>query len=219
MTNIKPILSFENVDKIYEKGGKNVQALKNISFNLNQGTTTLINGPSGAGKTTLIYLAGLLKKPSNGDIIINGLKTSDLDQKERSKFIRENIGFIFRRFNLLPHLSILENVMMPMQSRDSGKARELLQKVEINNCKRFPRDLTFEEEQKVALARALSNEPVLILADEATGELNTEQSHNFIRILNQLDDVAILLTSDHNFSDGLFNQKFELDYGIMNTIF
>lgn len=217
MTNIKSILTFESVDKVYKKGEKEINALKNVSFSLKPNTVTLISGPSGSGKTTLIYLASLLKELSSGEIIINGIKTIDLSENERSKLIRENIGVIFRRSNLLPNLSILENVMLPMVSSDAEKAGKLLEKIGIDDWNRFPEDLSFEEEQKVALARALSNDPVLILADEPTGELDSEETHNFIKILHQLDNITILITSDYDFPQKSFDQRFKLKEGIIKS--
>lgn len=215
--NTESILTFKNVDKFNDKGGKKLDALKNISFRVEPGQLTLINGPSGAGKTTLIYLAGLLKKPSRGEIEINGIVTSDLDENKRSKIIREEIGFVFRRSNLLPHLNVIENVMLPMLTSNQVKAEDLLAKVEIDDWHRFPNDLTFEEEQKVALARSLVNDPSLILADEPTAELDWERTHDFIKLLKKLD-ISVLMTSDNNSLAGSFNQTIQLDNGRLKLV-
>lgn len=215
MTNTESILTFEDVGKVYNKGEKDIYALKNVSLSLKPNTITLITGPAGSGKTTLIYLAGLIKEPSSGEININGTKTGDLNENERSELIRENIGFIFRRSNLLPHLSILENVMLPMISAHAEKAGQLLEMVGITDWDRYPCDLSFQEEQKVALARALSNDPVLILADEPTGELDSEETKSFIKILHELSNIAILITSDYDFPQEAFDQRFKLKEGII----
>ncbi len=196
--NIKKILAIKDVYKFYEKGGLKIDVIVDLSLTLGPETLTLINGPSGAGKTTLIYLAGLLKKPSKGEITINGIKTSNLNEKERVKLIREQIGFIYQRSNLLPNLNALENVMLPMISNDTKKAQTLLEKVEINDWNRLPVDLSFEEEQKVALARSLVNDPAIILADEPTAELDNKSTKKFMNLLNKLNNVTILLTSDNN---------------------
>jgi putative ABC transport system ATP-binding protein len=180
--NTETILSFKDVYKTYKKGEKPVETLKNLSFSTKKNTLTLITGSSGAGKTTLIYLAGLLKKPSMGEIYIKGHKTSNLNNSERSKIIRNEIGFIFRRKNLIPILSALENVMLPMISPDAGKAKKILEKVGIRGFNNIPSEMTFEEEQKVTLARAMANDPSLILADEPTGELNSDSSQKFMEL-------------------------------------
>lgn len=211
MTNIKNILTFEGVDKVYKKGGAEINALKNVSFSLAPGKSTLITGPSGEGKTTLIYLAGLMKKPSSGEISIKEIRTRNLNENERSNLIRNEIGFIFRRSNLIQNLSVLENVMLPQISSNVEKARKLLEKVGISEWNRFPCDLSLEEEQKVTLARSLANDPSLILADEPTGELDNDATYNFLNILNTIDNIAILMTSDNDSLSESFNQTYKLE--------
>jgi len=216
--NIKSIITFENVYKVYEKGGSKINALTDVSFSLEPGTLSTIHGPSGSGKTTLIYLMGLLKKPNTGEIIIKGIKTSNLDEKKRCKLIRDEIGFIFRRSNLLPNLTALENVMLPMSSSDNKKAEKLLEKVEVSDWNRFPINLSFEEEQKVALARSLVNNPTFILADEPTADLDSKTAQNFMNLLKKLDNVTILITSDDNLLgefNKFSNQNFKLKDGVL----
>lgn len=213
--NAENVLSFEGVDKTHCKGEEKINSLTNVSFSLTKKTSTLITGPSGAGKTTMIYLAGLIKKPTKGDILFKGISTNNLNLNERSHMIRDEIGFIFRRWNLLPNLNILENVMMPMKSSDEGLARELLEKVEINNLNRFPCDLSFEEEQKVTLARSLVNNPSLILLDEPAAELDSNQTGNFMRILKKFDNTTILMTSDSASLGKFFNQTLKLESGML----
>lgn len=211
MTNIKNILTFKGVDKAYKKGGAEIYALKNVSFSLEPGKSTLITGPSGAGKTTLIYLAGLMKKPSSGEISINEIGTRNLNENERSNLIRNEIGFIFRRSNLIGNLSVLENVMLPQISSNVEKAQKLLEKVGISKWNRFPCDLSLEEEQKVTLARSMANDPSLILADEPTGELDNDATYNFLNILNKIDNIGILMTSDNDSLSESFNQTYKLE--------
>ncbi|MGZ7068415.1 MAG: ATP-binding cassette domain-containing protein, partial [Methanobacterium sp.] len=195
--NTETILTFRDVYKTYKKGEKQVETLKNLSFSTKKSTITLITGPSGAGKTTLIYLAGLLKKPTMGEIYIKGRKTSNLNDRERSRIIRNEIGFLFRRLNLIPNLSALENVMLPMISPDAGKAKKLLKKVGIEDINSFPAEMTFEEEQRVTLARAMATNPSLILADEPTGELNSDSSKKFMALLQSLKGYTVLMVSDN----------------------
>jgi len=212
--NTEDILTFKDVSKVYKKGGVERVALNNLSFSLTSQTHTLIKGPSGAGKTSLIYLAGLIKKPSAGEILVNGISTQNLNEEGCSNLIKNEIGFIFRRSNLLPYLSILENVMLPMVSADKEKAKRLLEKVELDDWNRFPHELSIEAEQRVALARSLVNDPTLLLADEPTGELDEDETENFIGLFDKMDDLTILMTSDQN-SLNQFFQDYELEYGVL----
>lgn len=216
--NIEDILTFNGVSKFYSKGGVEKVVLNNLSFSLHPLTHTLIKGSSGAGKTSLIYLAGLIKNPSEGTIHIKGISTNDLGETERSNLIKNEIGLIFRRSNLLPYLSILENVMLPMISSDQSKAEELLEKVELDNWNRFPRDLSIEDEQKVALARSLVNDPALLLADEPTGELDWDETENFMELLRKMDNITLLMTSDQNSLSHFFQKTHELKFGILKPL-
>ncbi len=216
--NTGDILTFNGVSKVYRKGGVEKVALNNLSFSLHPHTHTLIKGPSGAGKTSIIYLAGLIKKPSEGKIYVKGISTNDLGETERSNLIKNEIGLIFRRSNLLPYLSILENVMLPMISSDQSKAEELLEKVELDNWNRFPRELSIEDEQKVALARSLVNDPALLLADEPTGELDRDETKNFMELLREIDNITVLMTSDQNSLRHFFQKTHELKYGTLKHL-
>jgi putative ABC transport system ATP-binding protein len=209
------ILTFKDVNKVYEKGGMEVSALKGLSFTLTSGTHTLVYGPSGAGKTSLIHLAGLIKRPSAGDIRVKGISTLDLSEDQRSKLIRNEVGFIFRRANLLPHLTILENVLLPMVSSDRNRAMELLEKVEVDNWNRFPDNLSIEEEQKVALARSLVNNPSILLADEPTAELDLKATENFLELLEKMETITILMTSSQNSFHEFFKAAYRMEYGII----
>ena len=211
--NIKSILTFEGVYKYYEKGGLIKDVLIDVTFSLEPDTINLINGPSGSGKTTIIYLAALLKKPDAGEIRILGNKTNSLNEKERSNLIREQIGIIYQRSNLIPNLTAIENVMLPMISRDKEKAQKLLEKVEIKDFHRFPVDLSFEDEQKVALARSLVNDPSIILTDEPTAELNSNSTKIFMELLDKLDTVTVLMTSDNKLLSEYSDHTFELKEG------
>ncbi|MDO5836286.1 MAG: ATP-binding cassette domain-containing protein [Methanobacterium sp.] len=209
------LLTFKEVNKVYEKGGMSVSALRNLSFTLSLGTHTLVSGPSGAGKTSLIHLAGLIQKPSAGDISFKGISTLDLNENQRAKMIRNEVGFIFRRANLLPHLTILENVLLPMVSSEGGKAKELLEQVELDDWNRFPPDLSMEEEQKVALARSLVNNPSLLLGDEPTADLDLKATENFLEILEKMKNITILLTSSEDSLQKFFQETYRLKYGII----
>lgn len=211
------ILAFKDVTMAYEKGGMKLAALKGLSFSLASGNRTLVNGPSGAGKTSLIYIAGLIKKPSAGDIRIKGVSTIDLNENQRSNMIRNEVGFIFRRANLLPHLNVLENVLLPMVSFDEDRAMELLEIVEVDNWNRFPVDLSIEEEQKVTLARSLANNPSILLADEPTAELDLKATENFLGLLEKIENLTILMTSNNTSFSELFQETYRLEYGMLKS--
>jgi ABC-type lipoprotein export system ATPase subunit len=210
------ILAFNQVRKVYHRKNAEVTALKDLSFSLPPDSSTLVTGPSGSGKTSLIYLAGLIKTPSSGKICIKGVPTSDLDDSERSLMIRNEIGFIFRRANLLPYLNILENVMLPMSSPDEGKAGKLLEKAHVDNWDRFPRDMSPEEVQKVTLARSLVNDPAIVLADEPTAELDREATANFLELLGKID-ATLLLTSSQSSLHNFFDKSYMLEYGVLRS--
>jgi ABC-type lipoprotein export system ATPase subunit len=215
---INNVLTFKDVNKFYEKGKLKIDVFEDLSFSIKPKTLTLINGPSGSGKTTLIYLAGLLEKPNNGEIYISGVKTSNLSENERFKFIRKEIGIIYQRSNLIPNLTALENVMLPMISADKEKAHKLLENVGINGWNEHPIDLSFEEEQKVALARSLVNDPTIILADEPTAELDPVSTENFMDLLNKQDNLTILMTSDNTSLRKYADETFELREGKIQSI-
>jgi ABC-type lipoprotein export system ATPase subunit len=210
------ILTFKNVSKVYHHKNTEVVALKDLSFPLFPGSFTMVTGPSGAGKTSLIYLAGLIKTPSSGDIYIKGVSTTNLDEVKRSLMIRDEIGFIFRRANLLPYLNILENVMLPMSSPDEGKAGKLLEKAHVDKWDRFPRDMSPEEVQKVTLARSLVNDPAIVLADEPTAELDREATANFLELLGKID-ATLLLTSSQSSLHNFFDKSYMLEYGVLRS--
>lgn len=210
------ILAFNQVSKVYTRKKSKVTALKDLSFSLPPDSSTLVTGPSGAGKTSLIYLAGLIKTPSSGKICIKGVPTTDLDDSERSLMIRNEIGFIFRRANLLPYLNILENVMLPMSSPNERKAGKLLEKAQVDNWDRFPSDISLEESQKVTLARSLVNDPAIVLADEPTAELDREATANFLELLGKIN-ATLLLTSSQSSLHNFFDKSYMLEYGVLQS--
>ncbi len=210
------ILAFNQVSKVYTRKNTEVTALKDLSFSLPPDSSTLVTGPSGAGKTSLIYLAGLIKTPSSGEICIKGVPTTGLRDSERSMMIKNEIGFIFRRANLLPYLTILENVMLPMSSPDEETAGKLLEKVQVDNWERFPSDLSPEEAQKVALARSLVNDPAIVLADEPTAELDQKATENFLEVLTKID-ATLLLTSSQSSLYNFFDKSYVLEYGVLRS--
>ena len=204
------VLEFNDVWKTYKMGTEDVQALRGIDLKISEGSFMAIMGPSGSGKSTLLHLAGILDTPTKGTVLMNGKNIKNYSGKEQAKLRRENIGFIFQRFNLMPQLTALENVMLPMISPDSEKAKGLLDKVGLSGkYGRYQTQLSGGEQQRVSIARALANDPSLLLADEPTGELDTENTKiimGLIRDLNENDGLTIVAVT-HNPLCALFAKE------------
>lgn len=189
------IVKLENVSKTYFLDGISVEAVKNVSLIIKEGEFVSIVGPSGSGKSTLMNLIGLLDKPTAGRIIISGIDTSDLSERELATIRNRKIGFVFQTFNLLPRTSALSNVMLPLQynleldkSKRKDLAFELLKKMglekKINN---LPSQLSGGEQQRVAIARALVCNPDIVLADEPTGNLDSKSGEQVLEVLTKLN--------------------------------
>ena len=197
----KTVLEFKNVWKTYTMGDEMVNALAGLNLALKEGSFTAVMGPSGSGKSTFLHAAGILDMPSSGIIKINGKETGKLSVKEQAGLRRNEIGFIFQRFNLMSQLTVLENVMLPMIKEDTKKALDLLNRMGLGSkSNKYPGQLSGGEQQRVAIARALINEPSIILADEPTGELDTKNADSIMQILkdlNQNEGVSIVIVT-HN---------------------
>lgn len=200
MTN-RNVLEFNDVWKTYSMGTEDVKALRGVNLKIEEGSFIAIMGPSGSGKSTLLHLAGILDTPSKGTVLMDGKNINDYSGKEQAKLRRRNIGFIFQRFNLMPQLNALENVMLPMIDADEEKAKNLLDKVGLSGkYNRFQNQLSGGEQQRVSIARALANDPSILLADEPTGELDTENTKlimELIKNLNEKDGLTIVAVT-HN---------------------
>lgn len=198
---IKNVLEFQDVWKIYQMGDEQINALAGVNLNIKQGSFTSIMGPSGSGKSTLLHVAGILDMPTKGTFLMNGKDTSTLSGREQARFRRSEIGFVFQRFNLLPQLTALENVLLPMNNPDLEKAREFMNKMGLEGkYGKIPNQLSGGEQQRVSIARALVNNPSLILADEPTGELDSKNAEIIMSILQELnkkDGVTIIIVT-HN---------------------
>ena len=183
------VLEFNDVWKTYKMGTETIQALRGITLTLNRGSFIAIMGPSGSGKSTLLHLAGILDIPSKGTVLLNGKNIKEYTGNEQAELRRKNIGFIFQRYNLMPQLTALENVMLPMISPNSEKAKELLDKVGLSGkYDRYQTQLSGGEQQRVAIARALANDPSILLADEPTGELDTVNTRKIMGLLKDLNE-------------------------------
>lgn len=195
------VLEFKDVWKIYQMGDEKINALAGVNLNIQKSSFTSIMGPSGSGKSTLLHVGGILDMPTKGTLLMNGKDTSTLSGKEQATFRRNEIGFVFQRFNLMPQLSALENVLLPMIKPDLEKAKELLDKMGLEGKhNKRPSQLSGGEQQRVSIARALINDPSLILADEPTGELDTKNAEVIMGILHDLnkkEGVTIIIVT-HN---------------------
>jgi putative ABC transport system ATP-binding protein len=204
----KPILVMERLCKNYELGTVQLKVLRDIALTINEGEYVAIMGPSGSGKSTLLNMIGCLDRPTSGDYWLGGLNVSLLDDDELSLIRGARIGFIFQSFNLINQLNVVENIEVPMyyqgrsESESAERAKELATMVGL--AERFehrPSELSGGQQQRVAIARALANDPLIILADEPTGNLDSESGADILEILRDLHrqgKTLIVVTHDDN---------------------
>ncbi len=188
------ILKTVNLCKVYQRGKVDVSALKNANIDIDDGEVVCLAGPSGSGKSTLLNLLGGVDKPTSGKIIINGNDLTKMSENELSDFRLKNVGLVFQFFNLIPTLTAKENVEFPLIlanvpkiERDS-RAVELLELVGLGHrVDHKPEELSGGEQQRVAIARSLSNNPSIIIADEPTGDLDSDTSSKFMDLVEDLN--------------------------------
>jgi putative ABC transport system ATP-binding protein len=198
-----------NVWKSYRSGTRWVDALRGINCRIERGRFAFIVGPSGSGKSTLLYLLGALDRPSNGEILVNGQNLVTMSEAMQNLYRREQVGFIFQSFNLISNLSALENVLVPFLPRgvtpeQKQNATELLTQVGLaDRLEHRPFQLSGGEQQRVAIARALVKRPLLVLADEPTGELDSKTGDEIYRILRAMQHsfqtTLVIVTHDRRF--------------------
>lgn len=182
------LLEIQKLCKTYGSGETAVQALKNVSFSVQRGEYVAIVGESGSGKSTLLNMIGALDTPTSGKVLIDGKDTFSMKDKKRTIFRRRNIGFIFQAFNLIPELTVEQNIIFPLlldyQKPDWDYLEELLAVLNLNERRNhLPSQLSGGQQQRVAIGRALITRPSLILADEPTGNLDTQNSREVIALL------------------------------------
>lgn len=199
------MLSVDHISKVYRSGDRELEVLHNIHFEVPDGQVCSIVGPSGSGKTTLLGLCAGLDTPTSGEISIAGRSLKGKSEDQLAAIRNELVGFVFQSFQLIPTLTALENVMVPMELRGQGnvqkQARELLERVGLGDrTHHYPTQLSGGEQQRVAIARAFINKPVLLFADEPTGNLDTDTSESIESLLFDLNRDAgttlVLVTHD-----------------------
>lgn len=199
------ILNVKNVCKTYQSAGKTLTVLDNINFAVEAGSTLSIVGPSGSGKTTLLGLCAGLDRASSGSVELHNIALDNLSEDERAGVRNQYVGFIFQNFQLLPTLTAIENIMVPLELRGEKNIRqralELLDKVGLSDRgHHYPAQLSGGEQQRVSLARAFSNKPQILFADEPTGNLDAETSEKIVKLIFDLNKEAgttlILVTHD-----------------------
>lgn len=190
-----PILEMMNVKKTYRKGTREIHALRGINLSIEKGEFLSIVGPSGSGKSTLLNILGCLDSASEGSVVYNGLQLSRLGEKHLSDYRKHNIAFIFQSYNLIPVLTVRENVEMPLviekklsKSEICLRSMKVIESVGLKDmADRYPRELSGGQEQRVAIARALVKDPLVVLADEPTANLDSITAEEIISVMQQMN--------------------------------
>jgi len=216
-----PLIQIEGLTKYYEMGGTTVRALDGVSLDIQPRTFTVVMGPSGSGKSSLLYLLGGLDRSTSGKITINEERLDQMDENALALFRRRTMGFIFQSYNLITSMNALENVAFPMQftgipiSERSERARQLLEQVGLSDRSHHrPSELSGGQQQRVAVARALVNNPSLILADEPTGNLDTVSGVSVMQLLSDLHRsgrTVLVVTHDPRMTRFATHKIFLLD--------
>ncbi len=199
------ILEVKNLSKIYGKGDTMVKALDNVSFSVEKGEFVAIIGPSGSGKSTLLHILGGVDTPTSGNVVINNTDISTLDETALAIFRRRQIGLVYQFYNLIPILTVEENLTLPLlldgRKPDKKQINELVEKLGLSQrLDHLPNQLSGGQQQRVSIGRALVNHPALMLADEPTGNLDSENSREIVSLLRhfnkELNQTVIIITHD-----------------------
>lgn len=199
------ILEIEDLCKVYGTGETKVDALKNVTFDVEQGEFVAIVGPSGSGKSTLLHILGGVDSPTSGEVIISGTDISKLDETKLAIFRRRQIGLIYQFYNLIPILNVEENMTLPIlldgKKPDQALLSDLVEKLGLSSrLKHLPNQLSGGQQQRVSIGRALMNHPALLLADEPTGNLDSENSKEIVSLLRKFNkenkQTVIIITHD-----------------------
>ncbi len=202
-----PVIVFRNITKVYHLLGENVAALADVSGSVRRGEFIAIMGPSGSGKSTLLHMLGCLDVPDSGEILINGIETTNMSDDDLTKLRRDHIGFIFQQFNLIPLLTARENVEYPLLLKTGSadcddRCLDVLRSVALESHldNHRPNELSGGQQQRVAIARALVNDPEILLCDEPTGNLDSKTGNAIMELLSRLcthqNKTVIMVTHD-----------------------
>lgn len=209
------MIQVKNLSKIFRTDEIETVALNNISLDINDGEFVAIMGPSGCGKSTLLNILGLLDNPSDGSYVFGETEVARLKEKDRTKFRKGNIGFVFQSFNLIDDLNVYENIELPLKylnissSERKKRVNEILKRMNISHrAKHFPRQLSGGQQQRVAIARAVVSNPKLILADEPTGNLDTKNGREVMNLLTELNkEGTTIVMVTHSPKDASMAQR------------
>ena len=213
--NKMSLIEIKNLSKIYESGEERVIALGEVSFNIERGEFISVMGPSGSGKSTLLTILGGLNHPTEGEVVVDEIPIYELPLEKLADFRREYLGFIFQSFQLIPYLTVIENVMLPLAISEKSNREQLnmaggiLEKIGLEGKrKRLPDQLSGGEQERVAIARALVNSPPILLADEPTGNLDSKTGKEIMelfRSLNEEGQSIVMVT--HNPESTAFSSR------------
>ena len=201
------IVETKNLKKYYRAGEGIVKALDGVDFSVREGEFVAIIGKSGSGKSTLLHMIGGLDTPTDGEVLVDGKRLAGMDREQLAIFRRRKVGFIFQNYNLVQNLSVYENIVLPIELDgvhiDFGFVEELLELLKLQEKKElFPGMLSGGQQQRAAIARALASKPAIILADEPTGNLDTESSHSVLGLLKmaakRYQQTIVLITHDYD---------------------
>ena len=205
------MLNMQNISKVYRTESVETHALRDFSLHVEEGEFVSVTGPSGSGKTTFLNVAGLLEESSHGVYELDGRSVSSLSDAERSRLRNEKIGFIFQSFNLIPELDVFDNVDVPLRYRgfDSAERKKRIERVVDmvglgSRQKHLPSQLSGGQQQRVAIARALAGDPRFLLADEPTGNLDSEMAESVMQLLESINNdgtTIIMVTHEPNLAD------------------
>jgi putative ABC transport system ATP-binding protein len=221
----KKMIKVSNLVKTYKKGKVKTHAVRGVSFEINEGDFVALMGPSGSGKSTILHQIGLLDKPTEGEVIIDGKDVIHLSDRKKTKFRLEKIGFVFQHYELIPELTAFENVYLPLMANQGSnkkleqQVRELLTDLGLKErMKHYPSELSGGEQQRVSIARALINNPKLILADEPTANLDSEAGNkimSLLRKLNQKYKITILVVNHEKDFERYFGKIIRIRDGVI----
>jgi len=200
------MLKMKDVSKVFRTAMVETHALRNLNLEVGEGEFVAVTGPSGSGKTTFLNIAGLLEELTSGEYLLDGVDVKSLDDKARSKLRNEKLGFVFQSFNLIPDLDLFDNVDVPLRYRGFSRAERkkriegALERVGLaSRSRHYPAELSGGQQQRVAIARAIAGDPKLLLADEPTGNLDSQMAREVMQLLEELNaqgTVVVIVTHD-----------------------